>query len=84
LGIDNPDFNINNVIIYNQNNNLIVKTDTIIIDSIKVFDISGRLLQERKNINTTHATLDLHLANQILLVKITSTNGLIVTKKVMQ
>jgi hypothetical protein len=55
------------------------------MSSIKVFDIRGRLLQERKNINATQTTIDSGLlANQVLLVQITSKDGVVVTKKVIQ
>jgi hypothetical protein len=54
------------------------------MSSIKVFDIRGRLLQERKDINASETTVGSGLAKQVLLVQITSTDGIIVTKKVMQ
>jgi len=84
LDINNPNFNTNNVIIYNQNNAFVVNTENIIMSSIKVFDIRGRVLQEIKGINASQATINGGLSNQVLLVQITSTEGLTVTKKVMR
>ena len=84
LDINNPNFNTNNVIIYNQNNEFVVNTENIIMSSIKVFDIRGRLLQEIKGINASQAIINGGLSNQVLLVQITSTEGLTVTKKVMR
>ncbi len=84
LGVGNPVFTANNVIIFNQNNGLVVNSGTIIMDSIKVFDVRGRLLQERKDINASQTTISVGLSNQVLLVQITSTDGVVVTKKVVR
>ena len=84
LGVGNPIFTANNVIIYNQNKEFVVNTGNIIMSSIKVFDIRGRLLNERKEINSSQATINGSLSNQVLLVQITSADGIVVTKKVIQ
>ncbi len=83
LGIDKPDFNTNNVIIYNQNNELVVKTNNIIMYSIRVFDIKGQMLQEIKNINASQIKINGGLSDQVLLVQITSDQGITITKKVL-
>ena len=84
LGIGNPSFTDNNVIIYTQNNDFVVNTGTIVMDSIKVFDIQGRLLQEKKGINASQTSMGSGLANQVLLVQIISEDGVMVTKKVIR
>jgi hypothetical protein len=84
LGIGNPTFTENNVIIYTQNNDLVVNTGTIVMASIKVFDIQGRLLHEKKGINASQTIMGSGLANQVLLVQITSEDGVMVTKKVIR
>lgn len=84
LGIENPVFTANTVIIYNQNNEFVVNTGTTIMSSIKVFDIRGRLLQEKTSINASQTTIGSGLANQVLLVQITSEDGVTVTKKVVR
>ena len=84
LGIDDPTFTANNVIVYNQNNEFVVNSGNIIMSSIKVFDIRGRLLQERKGINANQTTFNGGLANEVLLVQITSVDGITVTKKVIR
>jgi autotransporter-associated beta strand protein len=84
LGIGNPTFTENNVIIYTQNNDLVVNTGTIVMASIKVFDIQGRLLHEKKGINASQTIMGGGLANQVLLVQITSEDGVMVTKKVIR
>ena len=84
LGVGNPTFTANNVIIYNQNNEFVVNTGNIIMSSIKVFDIRGRLLNERKEINSSQTIINAGLDNEVLLVQITSADGIVVTKKVIQ
>jgi len=84
LGIENPLLTANNVIIYSQNNEFVVKSGNIEMSSIKIFDIRGRLLEEKKGINATQATIGSGLVNQVLLVQITSVNGITVTKKVIR
>jgi hypothetical protein len=84
LGIGTPTFNENTIVIYTQNNDFVVNTGTIVMASIKVFDIRGRLLQEKKAINASQTKIDSGLANQVLLVQITSEDGVVVTKKVVR
>ena len=84
LGTTHPTFTANNVIIYNQNNDFVVNSGTIIMSSIKVFDIRGRLLQEKKGINASQTTISGGLADEVLLVQITSEDGIVVTKKVVK
>ena len=84
LGIGNPVFTANNVIIYSQNNEFVVNSGNSIMSSIKVFDIRGRLLQEKTAINATQTTIGSGLSNEVLLVQITSEDGIVVTKKVVR
>jgi len=84
LGTENPVFSANNVIIYNQDNGFVVNSGATTMSSIKVFDIRGRLILERKGINSNHATISAGLSNEVLLVQITSEDGMTVTKKVIQ
>ncbi len=84
LGTGHTTFNSNNVIIYNQNADFVINTGNIIMSSVKVFDIRGRLIQERKGINASQTTINVGLANEVLLVQITSQDGIVVTKKVIR
>jgi trimeric autotransporter adhesin len=85
LDIDLPEFNGNQVIVYkNGADGLVVNTGNIIMDTVKMFDVRGRLLQEQKGINASQATINAGLANQVLLVQITSQDGITVTKKVIR
>uniref|UniRef100_UPI002FDAAFB8 T9SS sorting signal type C domain-containing protein n=1 Tax=Flavobacterium sp. TaxID=239 RepID=UPI002FDAAFB8 len=79
----NPVFNSNQVIIYkNPSNAFVINTGNFTMASIKVFDIRGRMLQEKKDINASETRINVGDTNQMLLVQITTTEGLKVIKKV--
>jgi len=54
------------------------------MSSIKVFDIRGRLIEEKTDINASQTTIKGGLANEVLLVQITNEDGITVTKKVIK
>ncbi|WP_264522310.1 G8 domain-containing protein [Flavobacterium sp. N1994] len=84
LGTEHLTFSDNNVTVYTHNDELVINTENIIMATVKVFDVRGRLLQERKNINASHTSINAGLANEVLLVQITSEDGITVTKKVVR
>jgi hypothetical protein len=85
LGTDVPVFNANQVIIYkNEINDFVINSGNVIMSNIKVYDVRGRLLQEYKNVNDSQTTINVGLVNQVLLVQITSEDGVMVTKKVIR
>ena len=85
LGTDVPVFNANQVVIYkNEINDFFINSGNVIMSNIKVYDVRGRLLQEYKNVNDSQTTINVGLVNQVLLVQITSEDGVMVTKKVIR
>ncbi|MGC4041416.1 MAG: choice-of-anchor J domain-containing protein [Flavobacterium sp.] len=81
LGID-PVLNENTVVIYkNAENKFIVNTGKFNMDQIKVYDIRGRLLLKMRDINAPQASFDIGMANEMLLVQITTVDGVKITKK---
>ncbi len=83
LGTETPIFNENTLLIYkNPNHEFVVSSANTIMSSLKVFDIRGRLLLERKDINATQTIFNVGLINEVLLVQVKTTDGIIVTKKV--
>ena len=73
----------NQVIAFKGNDKLIIKSGTIVLESVKVFDIRGRLLAEEKSINAKETHLNGKWANGVLTVRITSVDGNNVVKKVL-
>ncbi len=83
LKIDAPAFNENSVRVYKNNETLYVNSANVAIINIKVFDIQGRLIAEKKNLKTTKATIkDFKVAHQVLIVKILGEDNNLVSKKV--
>ena len=83
LGVVDANFNENNIKVYKNTNGLHVDSGTIAMETIKIFDVAGRLLVASEKVNaTTRVFTTLPKTNQVLLVQITSETGIKVTKKV--
>jgi hypothetical protein len=81
LSISNTSFSTNDIIVYKPNQDLHIDTANTNMKAIKIFDLSGRLLLEKKGINANHTSVNLGTVNQVLLIEITSTEGITITKK---
>ncbi|MGV9003851.1 fibronectin type III domain-containing protein [Flavobacterium sp.] len=76
---------LNEVVVFkNQDNDFVVASGQIILASVQVYDVQGRLLQEYKNIDGNTLTVDGGETNQVLLLHINDVNGNKVTKKVIR
>ena len=85
LHVDNPTFNANQVVIYkNDVNDFVINSGNVMMASVKIFDIRGRLLVESKRINASQTIMNVASTNEVLLVQITSVDGVVVTKKVVR
>ena len=83
LGTNKSVLSDNNVTVYKNKGTLYVNAGDATIANIKVYDVQGRLLSELKNVKATSATIaNLKATNQVLIVKITSQENKVVTKKV--
>ncbi len=82
--LGNPTFTANTVVIYSNNNGFTVNSGNFIMASVKVFDVRGRLIEEKKHINASEIDINGGFANEVLLVQITSVDGAVVTKKVVR
>lgn len=83
LGLNNSDFNDNSVVVYKDRNGINFKTAGYTMSSIKIYDVNGRELLMRRDINSDAAVIsNLNAAQQMLLIKITSTDGVVVNKKI--
>ena len=83
LKLDAPVFSNNSVTVYKNNETLYVYSAALAIANIKVFDIQGRLIAERKNMKANSATIsNLKTAQQVLIVKVTGQDNTVVSKKI--
>lgn len=73
----------NAVIAYKQQNDIRIETSNINMKSVKIYDVRGRLLMAQDNINNRSALFaSPGIANQVLVIEVTSTDGITVNKKI--
>ena len=82
LATTNPTFDANQVVVYQQENNIVINSGKTTMAKVQLFDVRGRLIAEKANINATEATLFAGTTNQVIVVKITTKEGQVVSKKV--
>lgn len=83
LGVENPVFDSNNVIIYKQGTALNIDAGKISMKEIQVYDIRGRQLYSTTNVNATKFSIsNLMVEQQVLIVQITTQDNLKVSKKI--
>ena len=83
LNVDVLAFNDKSVIVYRHNGVLYVNSGAKIMNNIKVFDIQGRLVAERNNVKANATSIqNLIASNQVLIVKVTTDDNQVVSKKV--
>lgn len=76
-------FNGNDVVVTLQDQKLLIETGTIPMDTVSVYDISGKLLFTKSKMNATTTSIAVGVTNQVVLLKITSSQNQSVVKKVM-
>ncbi|MGK4567495.1 T9SS sorting signal type C domain-containing protein [Flavobacterium sp. 3HN19-14] len=83
LGMENPVFEANNVVVFEQNQILNINSGSTMMSGVKVFDTRGRLIFEQSGINSNTVALNtLKSGKNVLLVQVKDTNNYTVTKKV--
>lgn len=82
LGTAAPIFAAGQVIVYKQAQDLVINTGNAKMASVKVYDLRGRLLAEKQNINASETRIFAGHTNQVLVVKVLSDDNKEVTKKV--
>ncbi|WP_297512426.1 fibronectin type III domain-containing protein [Flavobacterium sp.] len=82
LGIDTPDYNAS-VVVYAQNQVIHIQSAQTELDQVEVFDVRGAKLASLQNINAPQVQLaHVSAAQQLLLVKVTDTNGKVTIRKI--
>ena len=84
LAVTNPTFTANSVIAFSANSEIRINSGSTIMELVRVYDLQGRLLVEKKQINASETKLSTTATNQVLLVEITAANGSKITKKIIQ
>jgi hypothetical protein len=82
LGTTNPTITDKDIKIITTNHQLEVISPSIAITKVEVFDMLGKLVFTKDNLNThLYQTNSLNLAPQILMVKVTLNDHYVITKK---
>lgn len=83
LGVENPVVHPNSIIVYKQNGILHINSGNYRMDKIELYDMSGRLVYTKTNVDNTQASIsNLSIANQVLVVKITTVENGVANKKI--
>jgi len=83
LAVATPEFTENAVIAVKQNNEIHIRTSNINMQSAQLYDVRGRLIAEKHNVDGKSVVFSgLNLASQVLIVNITSEDGVVVSKKI--
>lgn len=79
--LKNKEIASNDIIIFKPNQDLYIDSGNVIIQKIRVFDVRGRMLLEKEDISATQTTINVGSSNQVLLIEITTKDGIVITKK---
>ena len=82
LAVNGNTFTANQVVVYQQDSVLVVNAAATTIATVQLYDLRGRLLLEKKGINASEVRMNVVAENQVLLVKVITTTGETVTKKI--
>jgi hypothetical protein len=83
LGTNNFDELSNTVLVSNKNKQIKINSSVEMIDKVQIYDLLGRSIYQKMNVNTTEFLISNLVSNhQALLVKIIFKNGQTVSKKI--
>lgn len=83
LGVNDPSLIKNSITVYKSNGSININSTTELIANVKVYDLQGRLITEQKEVNATTTSIkNLRATQQVLIIKVTTQDNKVVTKKV--
>jgi len=83
LAVNHSTFDTNTIVVYKNQDGLHINSGVIDMDKVKIYDLSGRLITEKNAIQAVDTIFtNVPASPQILLVQITSVDGVTVTKKI--
>jgi hypothetical protein len=82
LGVNNPKIEATQIMVFHKNKVLNINSGTIMMQKIELIDAMGRLIETHNTINKTNVMINTQaISNQIVLIRITTTDNNVVTKK---
>lgn len=83
LSVDVPQISTNSIVVYKQNGNLVVNAGNYVMSKIELYDVSGRLVYTKNNIDASATVIgNLSIANQVLVMRITTEENGTANKKI--
>jgi hypothetical protein len=83
LGFSTPTFDENSILVYKNYGKINIKSNGSSIDNIKLYDLRGRLLEEKSEINANEISIESSkYGDQVLIIKIASSDNKLVSKKI--
>jgi alpha-tubulin suppressor-like RCC1 family protein len=84
--LNNEDFEgSNNLIVFiNSSNQIIIEDSKNYLETVEIYDVSGRQLFSKNGISSNEFNVLNSFGNQVLLVRVTNENGIVLTKKVLK
>lgn len=84
LGVNDAKLDAKAIVVYAQDKNIKIQSGNLILSDVKVYDVTGRLVASKKSIGSNETSINLNASNQVYMVKVTTADGAVVTKKIMQ
>jgi len=72
----------NNLILYKDGQNITAESERSAITEMAIYDVSGRMLSQRKNVSAKKMTMQIATTNVVLIVSVKLENGQIFNKKI--
>lgn len=82
LQTQQPALDPDNVIIYKEQQQIAIHSGQVKMASVRIFDIRGRLLLEKNNINAVETFINEPLPNGVLIVQVVSVENQIINQKI--
>jgi hypothetical protein len=84
MTLGNPTFSEGSIVVYKNTDGIHINTGQMTMKNVVIYDVTGRVLASQTAINSSQTLFtNVTNANQILLVKITSQDGVTVIKKIL-
>jgi len=84
LGINDLTLDANAIVVYTQNQSIKIQSGNLVLSDVNVYDAKGSLVASQKSIGSNEASMALNVSNQVYIVKVTTADGSVVTKKIVQ
>lgn len=83
LSVQNSELNKNSIVVYGDNQMVNIRSTFEDIKSVKIYDISGRLLFTKNELNDKEISIALPaISSQILIVEVRTASGFVLNRKV--